>query len=1023
MSASSHNEDTRVKLPAILTLTRLGYGYLSLKNTTLKIDPETNIFTDVFLAALRRLNPDTEADALRDHFFKIKTCLDNDDLGREFHKLLTTSSGIRLVDFDNFQNNTLNVVTELTCGEKDGENFRPDITVYINGLPLAFIEVKKPNNHEGILAERSRINRRFQNPKFRRFINAAQLLVFSNNMEYVEEDTEPLQGVFYAAAARQSAFFNQFKEEPGARARLLGFLRDEDDAIENTVLLDNNHPQLKHAAEFKTNKLPTTPTNRALLSLFAPERVRDLLKYGFAYVEYTDENGVWHLEKHVMRYPQFFASKAIQAALEQGTRKGIIWHTQGSGKTALAYFNVKWLTDYFQKKKILPKFYFIVDRLDLKNQAISEFKKRGLKINGIENKEAFVADLRETTPLSGLSGEAEITVVNIQKFSEDARATAQKDYDVNVQRVYFIDEAHRSYNPRGSFLANLAESDRNAIIISLTGTPLLGKGEVRIASREIFGDYIHKYYYDQSIKDGYTLRLIREEIENTYKLKLRKALEDLQIQEGDARLKQIYAHRNFCGPLLAYIMDDLQRSRVRHDNNHIGGMVVCHSSEQAEMLFALFNETKKETPAPAAAAVKTAILILHDTDDKKTREANIKRFKYGGVDLLFVFNMLLTGFDSPRLKKLYLGRVVKEHNLLQTLTRVNRPFENFRFGYVVDFADIKKEFDKTNRAYWQELQDEWGADFEGYDNLFKSADEIEKDIAAIKQTLWQYDTANAENFQKQISEIKDKKTLLEIRDALRLASELYNLIRLGGHSELLKKLDFRQFARLRNEVENRIALVNLREQANEADISGVLNEALEDAIFLFRKIGEGPLDLAANNFKDIFRKTREAMEGNIDKADAEYILLKDAIEKLLRGKNWEEADEVALSNGAHILTKIYAQICELNRKDSLLRAKYEGDEKFVRVHKEVKRNKIKGLSEGEAKVWAALSEVKRATDRRILQSDDIVSNTAFFEDTIQAEIMRQFASIGTQLNPQLARTIMTLIAKEYSDEREWQNSP
>ena len=1020
MSVSSHNEDTRVKLPAILTLTRLGYGYLSLKNATLKIDPETNIFTDVFHAALRRLNPDIEADALRNHFFKIKTCLDNDDLGREFHKLLTATSGIRLVDFDNFKNNTLNVVTELTCGEKDGDNFRPDITVYINGLPLAFIEVKKPNNREGILAERNRINRRFQNPKFRRFINAAQLLVFSNNMEYVEADTEPLQGVFYAAAARQNAFFNQFKEEPGARARLLGFLRDEDDAVENTVLLDNNHPQLKHAAEFKTNKQPSSPTNRALLSLFAPERFSDLLKYGFAYVEYDDESGNRRLEKHVMRYPQFFATKAIQAALERGTRKGIIWHTQGSGKTALAYFNVKWLTDYFQKKKILPKFYFIVDRLDLKNQAISEFKKRGLKINGIESKEAFVADLKKNTALTGLSGEAEITVVNIQKFSEDARATAQKDYDVNVQRVYFIDEAHRSYNPSGSFLANLADSDRNAIIISLTGTPLLGKGEVRIASREIFGGYIHKYYYDQSIRDGYTLRLIREEIENTYKLKLRKALEDLKIQEGDASLKQIYAHRNFCKPLLAYIMEDLQRCRVRHDNNHIGGMVVCHSSEQAEMLFALFNETKKET---APATVKTAILILHDTDDKQTRDDNIKRFKNGGIDLLFVFNMLLTGFDAPRLKKLYLGRVVKEHNLLQTLTRVNRPFENFRHGYVVDFADIKKEFDKTNRAYWKELQEEWGDDLTGYDNLFKSPDEIEKDIAAIKQALWQYDTANAEVFQKQISEIQDKQTLLEIRDALRLASELYNIIRLGGHTGLLRKLDFRQFARLRNEVENRIALVNLREQANEADITGVLNEALEDAIFMFRKIGEGPLDLAANNFKDLLRKTREALSGNIDKDDAEYVLLKDAIENLLRGKNWEEADEAALSDGTRILTQIYGQICELNRKDSLLRAKYDGDEKFVRVHKELSRLKITGLSEGEAKVCAALSGVKRATDTRILHSDDIITNTAFFESTIQADIMRQFVNLGIKLNPALARTIMVLIAKEYTDEREWTNTP
>ena len=127
-------------------------------------------------------------------------------------------------------------------------------------------------------------------------------------------------------------------------------------------------------------------------------------------------------------------------------------------------------------------------------------------------------------------------------------------------------------------------------------------------------------------------------------------------------------------------------------------------------------------------------LILHDVDDKETRRGYQDDFKKGKIDLLVVYNMLLTGFDAPRLKKQYLGRVIKQHNLLQTLTRVNRPYKSFRYGYVVDFADIRAEFDKTNKAYFEELQSELGDEFERYRNIFKSQEEIEYDLRAVSYT-------------------------------------------------------------------------------------------------------------------------------------------------------------------------------------------------------------------------------------------------------------------------------------------------
>ena len=144
------NEDTRVKIPAILTLTRLGYDYISLKGRD-DIDQETNIFKDIFFKNIRKLNPSVEETNIQKFFQKIQLMLDNDDLGKEFYQNLIKPTDIKFIDWEHIENNQLNVCTELTYGNKDEDNFRPDITLLINGIPLAFIEVKKPNNREGMV--------------------------------------------------------------------------------------------------------------------------------------------------------------------------------------------------------------------------------------------------------------------------------------------------------------------------------------------------------------------------------------------------------------------------------------------------------------------------------------------------------------------------------------------------------------------------------------------------------------------------------------------------------------------------------------------------------------------------------------------------------------------------------------------------------------------------------------------------------------------------------------------------------
>ncbi|CAM3835781.1 type I restriction endonuclease subunit R [Aquirufa aurantiipilula] len=1017
------NENSRVKIPAILHLNRLGYKYISL--TKAKWDLETNIFTDIFHDSINRINPELDKADIKRLLEDVSLVLDNEDLGEAFYNMLTSTSGTKLIDFKDLNINSYHVVTELTYKNGDDE-FRPDITILINGMPLAFIEVKKPNNQEGVLQERDRINVRFKNKKFRKFINISQLLVFSNNMEYDIESIEPIQGAFYASTSYNSANFNCFREED--KFDLATLLKVEDDDLENLVLKDNNLSVIKHSPEFITNKDPNSPTNRILTSLFSRDRFATILKYAIAYV--NEEKG---LEKHIMRYPQLFATKAIERKLNEGIKKGIIWHTQGSGKTALSYYNVKYLTDYFQQKGVVPKFYFIVDRIDLMNQAKREFTSRGLIVHTVNSKDELLRNFKARQAIHNLSGKREITVVNIQKFKDDTDVLKVNDYDINTQRVYFLDEVHRSYNPTGSFLANLLNSDRNAIIIGLTGTPLIGNDRT---SRQIFGDYIHKYYYNASIADGYTLKLIREDIETTYKFQLKEALKEVEILKGDADKRVIYAHARFVEPMLDYIVQDFLKSRVRFGDESIGAMVVCDSAEQARKLFEIFiskyNPTQKtveEVPPYLMTAEPVldygtnladqnknlvASLILHDIGSKDDRKNEVEGFKDGKIDILFVYNMLLTGFDAKRLKKLYIGRIIKNHNLLQTLTRVNRPYKKFRYGYVVDFADITKEFDATNKAYFDELQAELGDEIQNYSNLFKSKEEIEEEIKSIKEKLFHYDLRNAEVFSQQISQIEDRTQVLAIKKALEIAKNIYNLIRLEGHFDLLEKVDFKKLNQLYNEASRHLDLLNLKANIeNNVDTTNLLNVALENVLFMFHKVSEEEM-VIADQLKDMLRKTREALGGNFDQVDPQFVNLYEELKRLFDKKNLDEISQDEMKYNIASLQKIYDKVTELNRKNNLLKAKYENDTKYARMHKRILENG--NISKRESEICETLMDIKKQVDEKVMINTQMLNNESYFDKLLIQMVIGSFGKTKIDLDPESAKHINTCLVKEYMNE-------
>ena len=998
-------EDSRVKIPALVHFTRLGYTYMSIKDKECNVDydGDTNIFYSQFLSAVNRINQtELTLEDAKKIIGELKIKLDNDDLGKSFFKILQSGiDGIKLIDFSDITGtkNDYTVVTELPY-ENGDDNFRPDIVVLINGMPLSFIEVKRQNNREGILTERSRMERRFGNKIYRRFVGITQFTVFSNNNEYDDSDIEPIQGAFYASSSYKRMFFSKFREqrEDELKADMQSIVTE----TEEFVLSDNNLIAIKGTPEYVSSLSEKSPTNRIITSLYTKERLLFLLKYGICYKTTTNKDGITEIEKHIMRYPQLFATLAIRDKLREGVRKGVIWHTQGSGKTALAYSNVQFLTDYFSKEEgKIAKFYFIVDRLDLAEQAKNEFEARGLKVKLIKDKEAFITDI--TNPgESNTSGKVTMTVINIQKFSKES-VTKPSDYNVDVQRVYFLDEAHRSYNPTGSFLANLMASDRDAVQIALTGTPLIGDG---YNTKDVFGNYIHKYYYNQSIADGYTLKLIREEVETTYKNQLNATLDQI-VRQGSIAKKNLYAHPKFVEKMVDYIIQDFEEGRTALDSS-IGAMIVCDSSEQA-------REVDRQLKRFSAY---THALVLHDEGTKQDRKNDQEEFKKGNIDILVVYNMLLTGFDAPRLKKQYLARMIKAHNLLQTLTRVNRPYKGYHYGYVVDFANIKDEFDKTNKAYFDELQSELGDEVQNYSNIFKSKEDIEKDLNDVKNQLFLYDTSNVVSFINQISEIDDKKQLLNLRQALENYKAMYNLIRLYGYEDLYTHFNVENAIKCLNEVNNRISIINLKNSIDSSeDMSQILNMALDQIDFQFRKIKEEEL-IIADAFRDTLEKTRrEIVDRCLDPKDPEYISLLDELKRVFKKKNIEEltADEMKQMMGNLNALKKKAE--KRNLADRMLAAKYSGDVKYMRTHKRI-MNSPPPITDAVT-IHRILMTVKSKADDQIAHNENILDNEEYFIKSLQPIILRACMGEKVKLDKPQLMFIDNCLSKEYILERDW----
>ncbi|GAA7526054.1 hypothetical protein MMM114_03370 [Helicobacter pylori] len=697
--------------------------------------------------------------------------------------------------------------------------------------------------------------------------------------------------------------------------------------------------------------------------------------------------------------------------------KGIIWHTQGSGKTALTYHLTKLIRDFFSPLGKKTKFYFIVDRLDLLEQAKNEFLKRGLCVHEAENKEDLSQKLKSSSVFEGPQGNDEIIVVNIQKFkapNEDLSNSAPKEIisktelqesiqnSHNLQRVFIIDEAHRSYDPKGCFYANLIECDKNAIKIALTGTPLLEDNAQDKATKKTFGNYLHTYSHTESIKDGHTLKLQLDIIETSYKEKLQEIYrllqESITIEDTEVKKETIFNDAKYIKAMLSYFIRDLLKFRQLNDNNEqLKAMVVCFSSQQARLAHLLFNEVQEkilqENPNLQILNKLKSNLILHDEQEVKEK---IYSFKHEDTDIVFVFNMLLTGFDLPNLKRLYIHRELKDHNLLQALARVNRSYNNMSFGYLIDFVGIKENFDKTTDDYLKELNlfNQSGSNSDSnIKDMFADRETLEKDIKNAYDDLFNYPIDDIEGMTSAIVSMSGIDELSKVSRAINTIKERYNLIRTSNDETILllkEKIDIEKINKISSMLSQKAkqlhALKNTNEPKNPNDLI-----ILEDLIALL-------------DFKIEFKERKELHFKEVEEINAKQKQVKEILEKIPDQKDKEiqkickelpkliqtpvtsqNFDEIVRSYSAFI-----SQLNQANQQTTNLLNQYNNDLSYANTHKCLQKRLMEQNISNPTRIFTLLNALKKSLDEHIFKRQENLNDKNFLKAAIKVELGNAF---------------------------------
>lgn len=640
---------------------------------------------------------------------------------------------VHFIDWTDTEKNDFYVAEEVTVLRFDNRTTkRPDLVLYINGIAVAMFELKRSSVSIGEGIRQMLTNQQKEN--IQGFFNTMQLLMAGNEAE----------GLKYGVIETPEKYYLQWREDTDSKR------------LEKNPLTQ------------KTLAMQSTEKNRlrdGVISLCQHDRLLMLIHDFIIF-----DAGV----KKTARYNQFFAVQAAQQRIKDG-EGGIIWNTQGSGKSLIMVWLTKWIRENITDSRVV----IITDRDELDDQIESLFFDVGEKK---VKRAKSCADLRQildtneypiVCSLIHKYGHNAGKDADIDKYVKELMADLPKNYKAKGNIIGFIDECHRTNSGKLHKAVEVLMPD--ATLIGFTGTPLLKDDKEK--SIETFGPYIHTYKFDEGVRDGVVLDLryeardvnqelsSPEKIDQWFELKTRGLTEraKMQLKQSWTTINKLYSSKERLERIAADIIFDMSdKARLATDRGT--AMLVADSIYEACKYWEIFQTQGFTRCAvvtsyePTTASVRTAT-----SDPSKVSEEEYKKKIYermlGGkkqsefeaevkemfkktpakMKLLIVVDKLLTGFDAPSATYLYIDKSMRDHDLFQSICRVNRPdSEDKDYGYIVDYMDLFRNIQTAVHDYTSGAFDTFDKeDVEGLikDRYEEAKSEMVGSLASVKDLL------------------------------------------------------------------------------------------------------------------------------------------------------------------------------------------------------------------------------------------------------------------------------------------------
>lgn len=769
------DEEAQAKVPALALLIKLGWAYLSPEACLKARGSERTVFMEVvlrdWLAAYRFSYRGKDYPLSSSGIAQVIKAITGTGLSEgliqaneRITKHLTLgvtvtefiadghrhSVTVPLLDHANPDRNRLHVTEELSV-EREGAHghYRPDIVLYVNGIPLAVIEAKRPvgsNPDKDMLKEGISQHLRNQKPDGIRPLYAyAQLLLAISGTDARYGTTEtPLK------------FFAAWREEETPKADIEARV-NKALTPEQLEALFAERPKFlrRHFEGLWSKPVMATGQDVTIASLLKPSRLLGFIRY---FILFDRKVG-----KIVARYQQVSGVKSMLARVSErnrggGREGGVIWHTTGSGKSYTMVFLLKALLtdDELSKCRVIV----VTDRTDLERQLSGTFISGGAFGSAVatkkEGSKAKAESGRDLAKRIG-KGTERITFTLLQKFNSAARLPECHNPSSDI--IVLVDEGHRSQG--GENHERMRKALPNAAFIAFTGTPLLKEDK----TQNKFGPILHAYTMQRAVEDGTVTPLLYEERKPVVDINeeaIDKWFEKItaglsEEQKADLKKKfgtrgSLYRSANRIDLIAMDVAEDFSRN---WKDLGLKAQLATDSKLSAIRYKAALDATGLVTSAIVISPPDTRE-GHEDTDEAKTPEvqkwwaANVagdpegyeKRViedfgTEGPPHILIVVDKLLTGFDEPRNTVLYIDKYLREHNLLQAIARVNRLHEDKRYGYLVDYRGILKELDTSLTAY-QDLAErtQGGYEIDDLEGIYANISTEYKRLPALHDALW-----------------------------------------------------------------------------------------------------------------------------------------------------------------------------------------------------------------------------------------------------------------------------------------------